>query len=137
MKLKGVTTQMKVLTEYFQSSQEALATDNFLRLLYFTELATYCNHTCIIQMVSSQHNKKCLLCHELLNNLLLLCIKNACNVKFYEQNATALPRCAQARVTPPPPPAINLSPATSFVGQNPAIEMVLLLLMFLSLIGDF
>ena len=68
MKPKGVTTQTKVLNEYFQSSPEALATDNFIRLLHFTVLATYCNHTCIIQMVSSQHNKKCLLCYELLNN---------------------------------------------------------------------
>ena len=32
-----------------QSSMEALATGDFLRLLYFTSSATCCNQTCIIQ----------------------------------------------------------------------------------------
>ena len=36
-------------------SGSSLATGDSLRLLYFTASTTCCNHTCIIQMVSSQH----------------------------------------------------------------------------------
>ena len=119
---KSCEMNQLMLSAVWSVTEFSRSTGNQQFSLLYSVSYTCCNHTCIIQMVSSQHSafKKWLSCHVSLPNnadfYFCYVIKNTCYIEFYtNKNVTALPRCTRACLLL----AINLSPATSFFGEEP------------------